>query len=310
MEARLYTPADATVWNQFVAASRNGFFMFDRGYMDYHSDCFADHSLLVFDEGELCAVLPANHKDGVLYSHQGLTFGGFLTGKSMRAETMLRVFEVSMDFLRNKGLKRIEYKAIPHIYHTYPSEEDLYALFRNGARIFRVDSSTAIPLDAPYAPNKGKKASIARAKKNNVEIRTGESLDDYFAILNARLAARHDAKATHSADEMRLLQSRFPDNIVLYSAHLEGKMVAGILVYLSPRVVHTQYIGALNEGLELGANEYLIDHIMKTYQGQKPYFDFGISNENRGTVLNAGLAAQKEHFGGRTIVHQFYELDL
>jgi hypothetical protein len=310
IEARLYTASDTQAWNDFVATSRNGFFMFDRGYMDYHADRFVDHSLMIFDDGGLIALLPANHKDGVLSSHQGLTFGGFLTDKSMRAETMLQTFDATIALLRSLDFKKIHYKAIPHIYHRYPAEEDLYALFRKDARLSRVDSSTTIPLAAPYTPNKGKKAGIAKAKKNDVEIRENESLDDYFALLNSRLQERHDTKATHSADEMRLLQSRFPENIRLYSAHLDTKMIAGILVYLSPQVVHTQYIGAREEGLALGANEFLIDHIIKIYTGQKTYFDFGISNERGGTVLNAGLAAQKEHFGGRTIVHQFYEIDL
>ncbi len=310
MEVRLYTKDDAALWNNFVAASKNGFFMFDRGYMDYHADRFADHSLMMFDEGELCAILPANHKHGVLYSHQGLTFGGFLTGKAMRAEKMLIVFTAMSDFLRQKNFTRIEYKAIPYIYHAYPAQEDLYALFRNDARIFRVDSSTTIPLDTPYPPNKGKKASISRARNAGVEIRTSQSVDDYFSLLNARLIKRHETKATHSSAEMQLLQKRFPENIKLYSAHLNDRMIAGVLVYLSPQVVHTQYIGASDEGLAIGANEFLIDYVIKSYTGKKKYLDFGISNEQRGTVLNTRLAAQKEHFGGRTVVHQFYEMVL
>lgn len=40
------------------------------------------------------------------------------------------------------------------------------------------------------------------------------------------------------------------------------------------------------------------------------YFDFGISNENNGRFLNRGLIAQKEGFGARTIVHDFYELSI
>ena len=42
----------------------------------------------------------------------------------------------------------------------------------------------------------------------------------------------------------------------------------------------------------------------------KKYFDFGISNEQQGRYLNRGLINQKENFGARAIVHQFFELNI
>jgi len=41
----------------------------------------------------------------------------------------------------------------------------------------------------------------------------------------------------------------------------------------------------------------------------KTYFDFGISNEQQGRFLNRGLIEQKEGFGGRAVVHDFYRLE-
>ena len=42
----------------------------------------------------------------------------------------------------------------------------------------------------------------------------------------------------------------------------------------------------------------------------KTYFDFGISTEENGRVLNSGLIDQKEGFGARGVVHDHYELDI
>src|SRR4249919_1536085 len=75
-----YRDADASEWNAFIAASRNGTFLFDRGYMDYHRDRFPDHSVLVRDTGELLAVLPAHASDNRIASHDGLSFGGLVIG--------------------------------------------------------------------------------------------------------------------------------------------------------------------------------------------------------------------------------------
>ena len=41
-----YTSDQKIVWDSFVAASRNGTFLFMRDYMDYHADRFTDYSLM------------------------------------------------------------------------------------------------------------------------------------------------------------------------------------------------------------------------------------------------------------------------
>lgn len=73
-----YTPEHKTEWNRFVAQSKNGTFLFDRNYMDYHSDRFLDFSLMFYLEGRLYALMPANKKGDVFQSHAGLTYGGLV----------------------------------------------------------------------------------------------------------------------------------------------------------------------------------------------------------------------------------------
>jgi hypothetical protein len=42
----------------------------------------------------------------------------------------------------------------------------------------------------------------------------------------------------------------------------------------------------------------------------KKYFSFGISTEEQGQYLNEGLIRNKESYGARAVVHDFYELPL
>ena len=77
-EIRRYTSELADEWNQFIAKSKNGTFLFDRRYMDYHADRFNDHSLLFYLGNRLLAVLPAHASGDTLYSHNGLTYGGLV----------------------------------------------------------------------------------------------------------------------------------------------------------------------------------------------------------------------------------------
>ena len=47
--------------------------------------------------------------------------------------------------LAAQGARRLVYKAVPHIYHLAPAEEDLFALHAAGARLVRRDVSAAVP---------------------------------------------------------------------------------------------------------------------------------------------------------------------
>ncbi|WP_213786225.1 hypothetical protein [Citrobacter portucalensis] len=58
----------------------------------------------------------------------------------------------------------------------------------------------------------------------------------------------------------------------------------------------------------MGALDGLIDHLVNNKYGHMRYFDFGMSNEKQGLILNEGLISQKEGFGARTITHDFYEI--
>jgi hypothetical protein len=311
MEVRRYTPEEEKRWNDFVRTSKNGFFMFDRGYMDYHSDRFTDHSLMVFDEnGKLFAVLPANiSEDGkTLYSHQGLTFGGFIYGKSMRTPKMLAVFEQTKSFAADIGIEKIIYKAIPFFHHRQPAQEDIYALSRHGAACYRTDVSSTINYGTQtYAFSSSRKSGLKKARESNLEIRTSEDFEGFFAMMNAVLDEKYDTSATHSAAEMSLLHERFPKNITLHTCFEGEEMVAGIVIYETDLVAHTQYIASSARGKETGATDLLLDHLINSVYKGKNYFDFGISTEQGGTYLNEALIDQKEGTGARATVHQFYE---
>ena len=308
MEILRYSPEQARDWDEFIEASRNGTFLFRRGYMDYHADRFADHSLLAVSSGKLVAVLPANAADGTLWSHQGLTYGGWIYGDRMRAATMLEVFAAMTAYLEGLGtIDRVIYKVVPRIYHRVPSDEDLYALFRNRARLIRRDIATAVVPGARLPIRSGKKDNLRKAAKEGVQLRLSQDMAAYHAIL-CEVLGRHGATPVHSLAELALLMGRFPDHIRLYGAYLGADLVAGAIVFETPQVAHTQYLAASDTGRAAGALDLLLDWLIREVYPDKPCFSFGISTEEGGTILNEGLIAQKEGFGGSAFVHDFYEL--
>jgi hypothetical protein len=86
--------------------------------------------------------------------------------------------------------------------------------------------------------------------------------------------------------------------------------LAGALVFDFGRTVHTQYLANSEEGRDAGALDYLLADLMSTHFAEKEFFSFGISTESGGQVLNEGLIAQKEAFGGNSLCHDFYEIVL
>ena len=308
----MYNSSFKEAWDGFVSVSKNAHFMFYRGYMDYHSDRFVDNSLMFYDEkGHLIAVLPANIKDAVLYSHQGLTFGGVLVNKKATTETVYNLFLAATAFLKEKsGVDSFIYKRMPDFYNTYPAQEDLYALFLLDAKLFRRDVSVAIDMVEPYRYQEMRKRKINKAQKNGLEVFEESNFNEYWDLLTKVLSAQHDTTPVHSLAEIHLLKSKFPSNIKCYTVRLNGELLAGTVIYETETVAHTQYLANSAKGRELGALDMVIDNLIKNVYKDKKYFDFGISTEDNGRTLNKGLIVQKEGFGARAFVHDFYEIKI
>jgi hypothetical protein len=303
---RPYAPADASAWDALVDRSRNGNLLHRRGYMDYHADRFVDCSQVVERNGELVAVFPASIRDQQVTSHGGLTYAGLISGHALRAESTLAVFEQLAQGYRALGIRRLVYKAVPHVFHAYPVDEDLYALHRLGARLVRRDMSSVIALQEPFRFMETRRRAVRNAGRASITLQVGADPAPFHALLSEVLR-RHHVAPTHSLQELRLLQARFPRQIVLHEARRDGALLAGALVYDFGRVVHTQYLAASEEGRHLDALSLLLAELIGSTYAGRHYFSFGISTEQEGAVLNRGLLTQKEYFGARAIAHDFYE---
>lgn len=312
MYVKRYHPSSENQWNDFVKTSKNGFFMFDRKYMDYHSDRFEDHSLMIYNESDkLMAVLPANICDGILYSHQGLTFGGVILGKKMRTPIILDVFETIISYCKEHHFSKIYYKAIPYFYHKQPAQEDIYAIFRNKGICTRVDVSSTIDYGPEqYTFSSSRKSGLKKARSCGLKVQKADDYSRFFTLMNTLLENKYKTAATHSAEEMTLLANKFPNNISLYTVEQDSQLLAGTIIYETSTVAHTQYMGASVEGKELGALDLILDHLINHVYVQKSYFDFGISTEKNGNYLNETLIDQKEGTGARSTVHQCFEINL
>lgn len=309
---RRYKPADETLWNALATQSRQGTLLHTRGYMDYHSDRFRDCSLIATRKGDPISILPANlDAEGRLWSHQGLTYGGWLTPTTHFDGTdMLHLFDAWLGWCRDEGIKEIIYKAVPGIYHWIPAEEDLYALFRFGAKTETVNLSSVIDYRAYPDFNEQQKRNLRKAENLNPWIREQTDVREFMNLVESCLSERHGAKPVHTADELQRLTDIFPESIRIYLAGTGREAEAGVCLYLTNGVAHCQYIATSDEGRKNGTLAYLFHKLIQEFSVGMRYFDFGTSNEDSGRVLNPGLLHQKYGLGGRGIAYQTFKLTI
>jgi len=266
---------------------------------------------MFYVDGHLHSILPANIVDTTLYSHQGLTYGGLVMDINVTAADVIQLFREMNEWLRAAGITRVVYKPVPWVYHQHASEEDLYPLFWIcHARVISRDVGTVIFMQQHLRWRKDRRRRLRKAHESGVTVVREDNFRAFWPVLENNLVDRHGVRPVHTVEEMELLHSRFPKQIVQYNSYYEGEVVAGLTFYLSPQVLHGQYCSSTPVGKKVGAVDAIYERAMYEDFPEYPYLDFGRSTEGDGSILNDGLVAQKEGFGGRAICYDTYEWTL
>lgn len=295
-------------WNQFVDHSKNATFLLNRSYMDYHADRFSDCSLVIRSKGRIVALLPANISGSIVFSHGGLTYGGLITDHRMTANLMIDIVRSINDFIKvHIGATAVVYKPSPWIYHSMPSEEDLYALSSVcHASLSAREISSTICLDNRPNFSELRRRCVKKAEKAGIDVRECDDFSAFWQILSTNLKCKYGVSPVHSLEEILLLKHRFPKQIRLFLAFLDDVPLAGIVIFDTPQVLHSQYIAASPQGKDIGALDSIFAHIIGNCHGSHRFFDFGKSTEQHGKYLNSSLIFQKEGFGGRAVCYDTY----
>jgi hypothetical protein len=310
IEIRRYNISDKEEWNDLLINSRIDSFLFNRDFMDYHSDRFQDFSFMIYRKGKLAALLPGNLDGKTFHSHQGLTYGGLISTAKVTTGDIIDVFKLINEELSKNGVTEVVYKPTPWIYHKYPAQEDIYALYRMNAEKIGCNLSTTIFQHNKLSFIESRKSGIRKAKREGVSIVESNNLNSFWIILEDNLMKLHNRKPVHSIDEILLLKERFPKSIRLYVAEKSNEVIAGCLVFLMKNLLHTQYISSGEIGRQTGALDLLFDELINRIFANYPVFDFGHSTEQLGRLLNENLIFQKEGFGGRGVVYDVYKYTL
>ena len=311
-----YDPGSDAEWDELVRRSPMATFLHTRAFLSYHGDRFMDASVVLRDErGTLVGVLPAAtvpDEPWVVASHPGATFGGLVHAGALGGSAMLDALPAIVAHYREQGFERLRYVPVPHIYHQSPSADDVYGLFRAGAARTQSDLSCAVDLETGIRLSSGRRGGLAKARRERIEVAEGDHLlGELWPVIEENLARRHGARPVHTEAEIRRLTRLLPDEInVVVGRHL-GEAVAGVLLFDTPRVSHTQYIASSEAGNRARALDAVLCYCLERAgdRGAR-FFDFGTCSLHAGKTLNDGLYAFKARFGGGGVACDQYEVAL
>lgn len=322
MKIKSYTDEYESKWDSFVQHSKNGTFMQQRKFLNYHSKGkFQDCSLLAFDnKNRIIAVIPAalksENESFIFCSHPGASHGGIIIDQSFDTANALALIPRLIEHCKNLGVKAIEMKMVPRIYHSWPSDEIDFSLRYYGFSPEISELATALPLknieNIELQMEKNAIRNRNKAINSGVIVKESNDLAEFWKMLESNLIKRHNTFPTHTYNEILDLTNRFPEKIKLFSAFYEEKMIAGVLVFiLNNRVLNCFYICHDEKFQHLRPLNLVFSTLIQLGINEGFHFvDWGISTENKGKAVNQGLFKFKEGFGGRGVLRETYRLTL
>jgi hypothetical protein len=306
-------------WEGFVRSSVNGTFMQERKFLGYHpSDRFSDHSLIFMEDKRIIAVLSAavvqQEDKRILYSHPGASHGGLIIEPSLSTNKCLELVSALVEYCTKAGFDYIRLKPVPRIYHSGLSDQLDFALRYSGFEIEYTELATALELKKEGEPFLKQAMSSAafrnyqRALKSGLSVIEDADINDYWTVLENKLENSHNAKPTHTLEEIKRLKALYPDRIKLFAAYKGAILTAGVLVFLlNERVINCFYIAHDDQYQQMRPLNLVFGYLME-WGGQNSflYLDWGISTEGKGSSVNTSLFRFKESYGGHGVLRECY----
>jgi hypothetical protein len=320
LEVLPYDDANAEAWDAFLRTATNGTLFHTRAFLNYHpADRFHDDSLFFLKDGKIIAVFPAairrDDKANILRSHPGASYGGLVVRSTLSLRDAVRLVQHLVEYAQQRGYAGVEMTLPPQIYYFRPSNYLDFALFQNGFAYRKREVSSVIPLDVP-APlmvelfSSASRRAVRRAEKLGVQVGESDDFAEFYKILKKNLSLRHDVKPAHTLEELKTLKKIFPEKIRLFASRFDGKMIAGIVVFICNERVALAFYVSHDETYQKyrGVNLVFNEAIRWCAEQHFRFLDFGIFTVNM--EPNWGLCRFKESFGASgifrdTLIRQF-----
>ncbi|MHB8930818.1 MAG: GNAT family N-acetyltransferase [Melioribacteraceae bacterium] len=306
-------------WDEFVLNSNNGTMFHLQKFFDYHTPGkFKFDHLIFLKRNKIVALLPGRLSDGHYESPIGASYGSIVTNDVKFAEA-LEIVSALLDYGRSNGIKEFELTPAPMIYETYQNQNMEFAMRWLGFDYKLHYISSGIKL------NKGDDYLLrfTPTTRRNVRktfhipemrIEINERYDEFYPIL-VENKARHDAKPTHSYEDLLRLKQLLPNNLKLFMVYLGDKPIGGSLMfYANKNVALCFYNMMLYEYAEYKPMHRIMYEVVNdaTEHGYS-YVDIGVSQDTKAEnpmTPSMSLIEFKEQFDAKTIMRNTFTIKL
>ena len=308
---------DDAAWNDFVVQSNNGTIFHRLDFLAYHGKRFETeaHHLAWTKGDSLHAVLPlglfAEKGGGVARSPFGASYGGIVVPRELSLARARELVETLLDYLRGRGARKLELVPSPAIYFERATDYLEFFFVKQGARCTSADltSYAGVPESATAEFRHAAVKAVRKAQEHGVTVAESRDPAAFWEILveNRR---KFGSVPTHSREEIEWLLRKFPGDVKLFTASLDGEEIAGSLVFrLNPRVILDFYWAHRDEYQHVRPVSLLVHEILRWARAEGvTWFDFGTQTIDMEPI--EGSTRFKETFGALGVFRRKWAIDL
>ena len=314
-----YVSKQSNQWDEFIDVSNNGTIFQKQSFINYHIDRkFIDHSLIIKNNNNVLAVLPAIIKNNVLYSHAGSSYGGLVLARGVEFSVLNDIILKLDDYCVKNKFKSIFLINSPCIYHKELDYSLDYLLQWN--QFYQKE------LYISHAVNIGQEADLsnllAKRKRrylnnddelNALKFKESSEFDVFYRIL-LKSKEKFKSKPTHSLEELYQLKKIFPNEIKLLLTMKNDEVVGGSLIFFTNDSVSLIFYNTILE--ELRNSQISMLQLYKCMEISKQYgckvVDFGVSHTPEAKDPMApklSLIRFKEQFNTGGVLRIAYQKD-
>ena len=317
IDIREYTPDKREIWDNFVDCSNNGTMFHKIRFLDYHPEGrFKFHNLMFYKGSELVALLPGGLKENntIFWSPVGASYGSFVT-KDIPFSLALEIVDSFMDYCRQNGIKEAFLIPPPLVYSINISQHLEYAMLYRKFDFELHYISHAIDLKfgenfLRHFDKTARKTLHKILREQKIRIEESNDYETFNRILLAN-KAKHNAKPTHSLEDMLKLRELLPENLRLYLVYYGNEPIAGSLLFLTNKKVVLCFYNMLLYEYEHLKPVYLIMYETVRWAVENGYewVDIGVSQDTQADdpmTPSLNLIYFKERFDAKGILRSTF----
>jgi predicted N-acyltransferase len=300
-------------WNNFVNNNPSTAFH-KTDFLAYHpKERFDFRFCMIYDDNKLVAIIPGHVSNNEFISPAGASFGGFVFSSKKKLSEQKEIVEFFVNEMKKENFDTITITLPPAIYFGDNLYSQEYLLTNSGFQNSSCMISSVIDLKEAKRKEFNYRRDVRRALKKSSEYeikvkkaQSKEEIKEFYDILldNKKV---HNAKPTHTLEEIYKIVELIPNNIKIFLAELDGKAIAGILLFQHQNVLLDFYHCNLSEDRDVNAVSYLLDYVIKN-NSDLDYFDLGTSTTD--TEIRDSLIEFKNAFLAKNHLRNRYELNL